>query len=80
MLRYVMLSCFIWRHMGVIWNHLVVIWEVCGGFVAGFDSVDFALVFAWFLEGHLGSFGAILGLSGSSRSQLGSSEGPLGII
>ena len=59
---------------------LVFAWFLEPRFGVGFENVDFALVFAWFLEGHLGSFGVILGLSGSSRSQLESSEGPLGII
>ena len=60
--------------------HLFFVWFLEPRFGVGFENVDFALVFVWFLEGHLGSFGVILGLSGSSRSQLGSSEGPLGII
>ena len=55
-------------------------WFLEPRFGVGFENVDFASVFVWFLEGHLGSFEVILGLSGSSRSQLGSSEGPLGII
>ena len=54
--------------------------ELVRVFEVRFENLDFALVFVWFLEGHLGSFGVILGLSGSSRSQLESSEGPLGII
>ena len=58
----------------------VFVWFLEPRFGVGFENVDFAWIFVWFLEGHLGSFGVILGLSGSSRSQLGSSEGPLGII
>ena len=55
-------------------------WFLEPRFGVGFENVAFAFVLVWFLGGHLGGFGVILVLSGSSRSQLGSSEGPLGII
>ena len=53
-------------------------------FLHGFWSLDSGsdskmLILHWFLYGFW-KFGVILGLSGPSRSQLGSSEGPLGII